>query len=162
MAQPVVTFFNADSSSAVERWDIGEVDANSESPTLEVVVWNNKGGTEDVSNMQDVSVTCLDGTGGDQAKMITERWMKVLVDTTAEKDAGNVKKFSAIGGVDARPVRAQGITAADGNLIRGTANEGLMDEAADNHSKMTFKVGVPLNAPAGQHDFRIRVQYFYT
>lgn len=161
MAQPLVTFYNEDSSAVVDRWDIGEVDANTESPTLNVVVWNNKGGVEDVSDMQDVSVTCLDGTAGDQSKMIAERWMKVLVDTTAEV-VGGVKKFSAIGGVDARPVRAQGVTAAEGNLVKGTANSGIMEEAAENHSKMTFKVGVPLNAPAGKHDFRLRIQYFYT
>lgn len=163
MAQPVVSFFNADSSAAVERWDIGEVDANTESPTLNVVVWNNKGGAEVVSDMQDVSVTCLDGTGGDTAKMIVERWMKAMIDTTADLGTDGVtKKFTAIGGVDSRPVRAQGLIAADGNLIKGTANDGLMASSLTNHAKATFKVGVPLNAPAGKHDFRIRIQYFYT
>jgi hypothetical protein len=162
MAQPIVAFYNANSSATVGRWDIGEVDANSESPVLDVVVWNNKGGTEVVSDMQDVSVTCLDGTGGDTAKMITERWMKVLVDTTAEKDTNGTKKFSAIGGVDARPMRAQGVLAAQGNIIKGTINSGVMAEAQENHAKATFKVGVPLNAPAGKHDFHIRTQYFYT
>jgi hypothetical protein len=37
-----------------------------------------------------------------------------------------------------------------------------MTESEVNHAKATFKVGVPLNAPAGKHDFRIRAQYFYT
>ena len=162
MAQPVVTFFNADSSAAVARWDIGEVDAQTVSPTLSTVVWNNKGGAVDVSDMQSVSVTCLDGTGGDTEILVAGRWMQTLVDTTADKDAGNNKKFTAIGGVDSRPVRAQGVLAAAGNLIKGTANTGVMDTSDVNLAKMDFKVAVPLNAPAGQHDFRIRVLYFYT
>lgn len=162
MPQPIISIMNADSSAAVSSWPIGEINANSESPTLDVVIWNNKGGATAVSDMKDASVTCLDQDGGDTSEMTVGKWMKVLVNTTAEVDGASVKQFSPIGGTSTRPLRAEALLAADGNVIKGIVNDGTMAAATSNHSKATFKVAVPFNATEGDHNFRIRVQGFYT
>jgi hypothetical protein len=162
MAQPIITFMNGDSTAAISNWAIGEVNANSDSPTLDVSIWNNKGGAATVSDLRDVTVTCLDSDGGDVSKLVTEKWMKVLVDTTAEKDGGGAKIFSPIGGTTTRPVRAQGVLEADGNVIKGTLNDGTVANSSTNFAKATYKVSLPLNAPEGEHAFRIRTEGFYT
>jgi hypothetical protein len=163
MPQPIIGIYNADSTATVNSWPIGEVNANSESPTLEVVIWNNKGGSTAVSDMKDCSVTCLDGDGGNTSEMTVGKWMNVLVNSTADTDSTSGKKiYSPIGGDDNRPLRAEGLTSSDGNVIKGTVNDGTMKNATTNHCKAKFMVKPPFNATEGEHDFRIRIEGFYT
>lgn len=151
MAQPIVSFMDDTNTSVVANWDIGQIDANSTSPILKVLVWNNKGGAGDVSDMQDCSVTLLDGTGGDLAPIVTGKWMQAKVNGTGA--------FDPIGGATSKPIKAAGQTE---NLIKGLANTGVLADVA-NFSAVELKVVPPgVNAPAGRHDFRIRIQYFYT
>lgn len=112
--------------------------------------------------MKEASVTCLDSDGNNVSEMTTGQWMKVLVDTTADVDSSSVKIFSAIGGDTTRPLRAQSLLAADGNVLRGTVNDGTAANSQANFSLATFKITIPFNATEGNHDFRIRVQGFYT
>ena len=154
MAQPIVEYYSQDGSTKVTNWNIGEIDANTVSPTLHVSVWNNKGGTTDVSHMKDVSVTCLDGTGGDTDTMIADAWMQVSV---------NGATAAAIGGTTSKPVTAVGLNPnVDGHVIYGTTNDGSVANSKKNFANMDFAVKVPPNALEGLHNFKIRTQYFYT
>lgn len=152
MAQPIVSYYTADASTLVSTWDIGEIDANTTSPTLNLTVWNNKGGTTDVSHMKNVTITCVDGQGGDTDAMIAGQWMQVSV---------NKATAVAVGGTTSTPMRAVGLDAAVGNLIYGTANDGTIANAKNNYSFLDCAVKVPSNAQEGEHDFKIRSQYFF-
>lgn len=162
MAQPILTVMNATATAAVTSWTVGEVKADQQSPILDVTVWNNKGGASDVSDVKEAAVTCLDGDGGDVSPMTTGLWMKVLVDTTAAVDGGGVKQYAGIGGATQQPVRAQGVLAAKGAVIKGTANDGTLANATNNFAKASFKVAPPFNAEPGARSFRIRFLGYYT
>ena len=161
MAQPIITILDETAANAVTSWAVGEVKADQASPVLNVTIWNNKGGSADVSDVKEAAVTCLDGDGGDTGVMTQGAWMKVLVDSTADSDA-NGKIFSGIGGATQRPLRAQSLTQADGDVIKGTANDGTIANATANFCKAAFKIAPPFNAPAGPQSFRIRVLGYYT
>lgn len=152
MAQPIVAYYTPDGANPVSRWDIGEIDANSVSPTLSVTVWNNKGGSTDVSHMKNVSVTCLDGNGGDSDAMVVEGWMRVSV---------NKQTAVSVGGTNKQSVRAIGLDESVGNLIYGTANDGTVSNSKNNFAYLDAAVKVPPNALEGLHNFKLRTEYFY-
>lgn len=157
MAQPIVGYYTANGGAQVSSWAIGEIDANSTSPTLNVSIWNNKGGTSDVSHMKNVTVTCLDSTGGDTDPMVAEAWMQAWINNELETS----KK--AIGGTVKKDVNAIGLDPAmAGHTIYGTANGGVIGTDVNNYALANFTVKVPANAKEGQHDFKIRTEYFYT
>ena len=156
MAQPVASFYKADNSAVVDRWDIGEINAKSDSPVLAVSAWNNRAGATDVSDMRDVSITVFDKTGGDTTPLVVGKWLKCQMPT------GTTAAFTPIGGATVLPVRAEGLLPADGNVIKGTANDGTLENAKANYSLMNFMFSIPMNAPEGLHEFLVHMEFFYT
>ena len=155
MSAPIVSFYDRANASAISKWDIGVIDANSESPEQGILVWNNRGGAEDVSDMQECTVTVLDNNLGDTGPVVSEKWVKLRCDSMAETS------FTPIGG--SAPAGHKSIKAKDQQpgMIKGTKNDGTATATAS-FAEITTKVAVPLNAPAGPQEFKLRVKYYYT
>ena len=156
MAQPVASFYNVTNDAPVTAWNIGDINATTESPVLSVIAWNNRGGVADVSDMRDCSLTVFDKTGGDTSALVVGKWLEAKMAT------GTTPAFTKIGGTTTVPVRAEGLTAADGNVIKGTLNDGTLANAKANHSLMDLKFVIPINAPEGLHEFLVHLEFFYT
>lgn len=149
--QPVISWYESNNTDIISKWDIGVIDAGTTSPEKTILIWNNRGGTEPVSDMQDTKITVTDGAG-DTMDVITGKWVSCRVDSITGDN------FTAIGGGESKV-----ITALDqvSGIIKGTANSALAEDT-DNHVKVTLKATPPLNAPAGKRSFKTRVSYYYT
>lgn len=148
---PVVSWYEADGETPISRWDIGTIDAGNTSPEKTLLIWNNRGGTEDVSDMQECKITTTDNQG-DVMDLVKEQWVSCRVDSINGDD------FTPIGGKEAKEIRSEGQPAG---IIKGTANAAALEDKG-NYAKVTLKATPRLNAPAGQRDFKVRVSYYYT
>lgn len=148
---PIVSWFEADNETPISKWDIGVVDAGTTSPEKTILIWNNRGGTEDVSDMQECRITTTDNQG-DVLDLVKQKWIECRVDSI-EGDT-----FTPIGGEEGKEIRAKG---QDLGIIKGTANSALLEDEA-NYAKVTLRAKPPLNSPAGPREFKIRVSYYYT
>ena len=152
----------------MNTWNIGEIDATSESPVLNLLVWNNRAGAADVGDMQDCTVACYGGADANLTDhMIVKNWMKVKVNSAGESAFADLGANAAAGGAAIlHPMRAAGTEVGTQLqpkfLIKGTANTGALTDAV-NFADIDLKV-VPdaNNAPAGNHSFIVRFNYFYT
>lgn len=154
MSAPVISWYEEDNSTILSKWDIGIVDAgikDDAAPTKTMLIWNNRGGTEDVSDMQDTKVTTTDGAA-DTMDVIAGKWISCRVDSLDELD------FTPIGGNENKVIGAKG---QNSGIIRGTANSANMTDEA-NFAKVTLRAKPPLNASAGKRSFKTRVSYYYT
>lgn len=162
MAAPKVSFYDETGTNAITEWKIGEVDAGSETEHLKFTVWNNKAGSDAVSNMKNVRITVVNENGGESGGqgdvVVKENWVKVVVNDQ------NADSPIAIGGTGHQAsVAAAGIdSATDGYIISGEANDGTKANSAKNYAKVEAWVSVPANADEGQKPFIIRVPYSYT
>lgn len=155
MAAPVVSFYSRDNTTQVTLWDIGTIDAGTVSdPPFGLLVWNNRGGTSAVSDMENTTITTKDTAGGNTGDLVTNTWIEVRVDSLSEST------FSAIGGTVTRPLRATDGTVAAG-VIKGTANDGTKTNAIANFSEVSLRANVPGTATAGLYEFLVRISYQY-
>lgn len=150
MPAPIVSWWKRPNPlTQVVAWNIGVVDAGTVSPDFEVLIFNNKGGAEVVSDMQNCTVTTKDNLGGNTGELVINKWIEVKVVSMAEAT------FTAIGGNTTRPIRALGMGAG---LISGAINGGT-DAATTNFAELLLHANVPSNASAGTVNFRTRVAY---
>lgn len=162
---PVVSFWNSANDAEVPSWDIGVINANSASPELNLLVWNNRAGIADVSDMQDCKITVLDDALGEGIPMVTEKWVGCRCISAGEVSDTD-ESYTRIGGND--PVEGdrntKDIKALDQDdfVIKGTANTGAKETDTANFADLGLKLFVPLNATAGAQAFKLRVSYFYT
>lgn len=155
MATPVISWSKVKADSTIEdatRFDIGIVDAGSVSDATTFLIWNNKGGASDVSNMTNCTITTKDSTGGNTGDVVTGTWIQVKV------DSANETTFSPIGGTVTKAIKAAG--AIDG-VIEGKLNDGTVANSALNFAKVTLQASIPQTATAGNFDFITRVSYQY-
>ena len=171
MPAPIVTWRTQDDSALFENWAIGTVDAGSTSNNVSFLIWNNRGGGTDVSDMQNCTITTKDNSGGNTGEVITNRWVWVKVDSLGESS------FTAIGGDTTKIIRAGASTlnfdgtwtpnvaphAGSGTSydILGVKCDPNKATAGGNYAEVTAQARVPLNAGAGTTNFRLRVAYQY-
>lgn len=151
MSAPVVSWFEADNETVLSNWNIGIVDAGQNSAEKTILIWNNRGGVEDISDMQECSITTTDGEA-DVLDVVSEKWVQCRVDSI-EGD-----NFTPIGGEDRKEIRAQGQLEG---VIKGTANSADIIDTA-NYAKVTLRAKPPLGSTAGKRNFKVRVSYYYT
>lgn len=151
MAAPIVSWYDASNTTQQTSWDIGTVDAGSVSADAQFLIWNNRGGTTDVSDMTNCTITTKDSSGGDTGELVTGKWVEVKVDELGESS------FTPIGGTTTHPI-GNGITAG---TIAGTANDGTLENADANNCLLTVHANVPATATAGNYQFLLRVSYQY-
>lgn len=156
MAAPNLTVVDT-SDRPITSWDNGVVQANSESPILTILVWNNRGNDSSVADLKDANITVLDIDGRAISEVVQGKWVRVNV--PAIDNSENV--WTPIGGVTAKMIRADGLSEEDGYTIKGTANDGSTLNSKENYCTIKLKTKVPAGASAGVKDFRIRCQGFY-
>lgn len=141
----------SDASTVPEKWDMGRVSAGQSSAQETFLFWNNKGGAEVVSDMQDTLITTTDNAG-DTLDVVADKWVEVRCNSADEED------FVQIGGTETHNIKARG--QADG-VIKGTANDGLITDT-DNFASLTFYTTPPLNVQPGKRPFKLRAIYYFT
>ena len=159
MAAPIVTYYDEKGTTQLTEWNIGEIDAGTESDHLKLTVWNNKGGSEAVSHMKNVSVTVVNElgaeTGGNGDVAVAGAWIHVKVNGGEDTPLGgsaNTAKVNAVG-VDSD---------TDGYIIKGDANDGTIANSTVNYANYELWAVIPPNAPEGDKPVRIRTSYSYT
>jgi hypothetical protein len=157
MAAPIVSWFNADNTSQVTQWDIGTVDAGSISQPetgFGVLIWNNRGGASDVSDMTSTTITTKDSGGGNTGELVEDTWIEAKVNSLAEAN------FFAMGGTVTRDLKADDANISTG-IIKGSLNDGTTANAPANFCSVNLRANVPPLATAGLVNFVTRVSYQY-
>lgn len=179
MAVPIITWMNSTHTQPVQvPYPFGVIDAGDLSPVYTFNIWNNKGGTTDVSKMEDCTITTRDMSGGlgntvgNEVEVVKNNWFHAQIDSLDEKDLN--QESSRIGKDYSKPIGTTGTTKKD-NLgvsyptpikpvakeILGVKNNGNAVDAAGNYVTISFQAEVPLDAKSGQQQFKLRVSYRY-
>jgi hypothetical protein len=159
MATPIISWYSQDNTFDVAAnggWNIGQLNAGETSPQFGLLVWNNRGGTTAVSDMNDCVITTVDTQGGSNSPVVSGKWVGVKVVSASEVN------FSPIGGNgqnDGRPIKASGLAAG---TISGAANDGTKANSTANFAELILQASPPLNSPAGTFDFNVRVSFTFT
>lgn len=151
MAAPKVYWTEIDGTTEVEKWQMGKVNAGHASSEKTILIWNNKGGEEDLSDMQDVMITTTDNVG-DTLDVVMDKWVEVRCNSKDET------VFTQIGGETMHMIGARD---QEVGIIKGFANEGTLTDEP-NYASVTLFAHPPLNVPAGKRAFKTRVVYYYT
>lgn len=151
---PIVTFYNASNTTQQTEYAVGVVDAGTVSADTAFLIWNNRGGTADVADMTNCTITTKDSLGGNTGEPVINKWMEVRVDSLSETT------FTAIGGTTTKLIQAGGLSAGDAGKIKGTINDGSVG-ATSNYSRVTLHVNAPATATAGNFSILTRVSYQY-
>ena len=166
MAKPIVTWEILTSGfNNGGIWDLKTVDAGND-PALtqtEFYIWNNKAGGTDVSDMTDCRVSTKDTAGNMNIPLVKERWVQIFCNSKGETSANYLAIGAELDGTQTlqekyKTIKASGAGVTDG-VIKGIANDGLVQNSADNFSMVTMIMGIPTTATAGNVDFLTRVTY---
>lgn len=156
MAAPSISVIS-DQDQTVANWDAGTVQANNDSAVLTILIWNNRGGSTALSDLKDCTITSLDTDGGSASDVVSGKWVNVNVKSID----GNTTTWTAVGGPTTKSLRADGVEAADGYIIKGTANDGNKNNSKVNYCTVRLKVHVPLNATPGTKNWKMRINGYY-
>lgn len=151
-----ISWWKQDNASQWSNWTVNggnPVDAGSTSQNDVFLIWNNRGGSADISDAQSCTITTKDIAGGDTGELVTDKWIWARVDTMGEST------FSQIGGTTTRPIKAGGSAAA--GTIKGTANDGVVANSASNFAQVTLQARPTVTATAGNVAFLLRLQYTF-
>lgn len=165
MPNPIITIMNSSNSTAVSEWHLGTLKSTVPSDILSINVWNNKGGAVDVSDLVDVVITTVNINGGNtDEEAVVNKWTYACVTATATAGSDGVKKFTQIGGDTGTPVAADGVSGNDltNHVIKGTANDGTSANSRKNFASIKLKVIPPVNASAGSHRWRVKIQGYFS
>lgn len=153
-ATPVVSFFNRDTNVdlSISGWSVGQVKADESSDVLELRVWNNKGGAELASTMQDCELFILDSSDAKIEPIVTEGWLQgkciSLGDTTFKS-------------LDDTEILNIGSSELSDYQIGGATNDGGEAGNSENYSDIDLRFDVPFGATHGDKNFSIAVKYFF-
>ena len=157
MAEPLISWYSQDNTldlAANGGWKIGTINAGDTSPHLGVLLWNNRGGTSAVSDMNDCTLTTVDTQGGSNSPVVTGKWVSTKVVSMSEVN------FTAIGGNQSTTkIKASG---QEDGTITGAVNDGTKENSKANFAEFILQATPPLNAPADNFNFNIRVSYTFT
>jgi len=156
-------------------WDVGQggtVKAGEESPQFGVLIWNNRGGTSDVSDIVLAEVTTRDMDSNAVTPPVVGEWVRVKNDSISEVVATAVgantsKSVKTIGTtVNANgsftPNTAPHVSAAGDVSALGVMNDGTVAGSAGNFIELTLSALPDSTAPAGTFDFVVRFSYTFT
>lgn len=105
----------------------GTVDADSPSQTKVFYIWNNRGGKEDCSKMEEVTFTTRDRKGGDGSQdgnivqAVKDCWFNVRVDSLGEEDKFLPVGKSGVKDTNRSGVKDLGTTGTTTNVNASTA-----------------------------------------
>lgn len=168
---PIISWWDRENVKQHTQWNIGVVDAGTESEHFGVLIWNNRGGSEDVSNIVEASLTTRNADASETGHVVEGKWIRVRVDSIGEAI------FTPIGKDAQHLVRTVGTTTnEDGThtpevpphtspagtvCALGVKNDGTKANAQGNYIECTL-VAFPDNlAPAGTFEFVVRLSYTF-
>lgn len=153
--EPNVSFFNRATNEDLTQtgWDVGVVKADSESDVLELRVWNNKGGTELASTMQECELYILDENEVKLQPIVTEGWLKGKCVSLGDTD------FKTINDTEVLNIGSANSNTQDFEIF-GDPNDGTEENTA-NYADVDLKFSVPFGATHGDKHFFIAVKYFF-
>lgn len=148
-----LSWWKQDNLSQWANWNVGTVDAGSTSQNDVFLIWNNRGGSSNISDAQSCTLTTKDVAGGDTGELVVDKWIWARVDTMGEST------FSQIGGTTTKSIKAGGTAPA--GTISGVANDGTMANSANNFAIVTLQARPTVTATAGNVGFLLRAQYTF-
>ena len=153
---PIISLYDATHSSIVSVWNVGTVKAQVPSAVKTVNIWNNKGGSEQVSDLKDCSISVFDASGTTyDDDVAADKWVEI----NAPSVDGDTATWTKIGGLSAKEIRAMsGVT---DNSILGTANTGVASDT-ENYCTINLRVNAPINSVPGNKTFKVRLTGYYT
>ena len=126
---PIVSWYKTTNDTAnevTETVNYGTVDADSASPQFTFFIWNNRGGTEDCSKMEEVVFTTRDRNGGTGdttgaiVEAVRDNWFQVRVDSLHESSFTPVGR-GGVGTANPSGTKALGTTGTTTNVKASTA-----------------------------------------
>ena len=149
----------------------------------------NTAGSE-VSDMQNAYLSVVDENGGSGTTQNpfyigNQKWIQVLMNSEKQSDGwfslgvysgGDIQEDVRVNGdytvgdpetgTNAGKKELHAVAYDDTpdkvGIISGGLNDGTLNSATNNYAQIKLFVGIPQNAPAGAHNFRIRTTYSYT
>ena len=127
--EPIVSWYEGDnkkSSEVTTTVNYGTVDADSQSATKTFYIWNNRGGSDDRSKMEEVTFTTRDRNGGlgdsvgNIVEAVRDNWFNVRVDSLSEHTFIPVGKGGA-GTTNVSGVKDLGTNGTTTNVNASTA-----------------------------------------
>ena len=154
---PMIALYNEDHTELVSTWNAGTVKADEPSEVLTVNIWNNKGGTSDVSDLKDCVISVYDDNGSTQVEDVAkDMWVQINV----ESIDGSQEEWTKIGGESSKYIRANDDSITD-FTIKGVKNNGTVS-ATSNYCTARFQIVAPINSNPGTKVFKIRLTGYYT
>jgi len=149
MPAPLITLTDA-SSGTIVSLSYNNVDAGSNSGIQTILVWNNFGGSQVVSDAVQASITSKTFNGLDTGDTVTNgqeivTYTMLNVQCTSQGDSG----FTAVGGPTTAPI---------GNSTVGTIQGSVGGTAA----VLNTKIVAVTNVTAGPAQFLLRFNYLYS
>lgn len=135
------------------KWSVGTVKAGNESSTLSLRIWNNKGGSQLCSTMQECKLLTLDSVGGQNEALVTGGWLQGKC--TSLNDASYKAMIASTPGE--LSIGALGTTDFS---ISGATNDGSVG-ATPNYSNVSLKLVIPDGAVHGIKNFSVAIKYFF-
>jgi hypothetical protein len=158
--EPKVEFWDrkSDVNLTGSQWNVGTVKAGETSETLELRIWNNKGGSQLCAMMQEVDLFILDGNNQKVQPIVKDGWLFgkcVSLNPSGTAIALNDVNKLAIGSSSFPSLRQ----------IDGAINDGL-NTAVGNYTDIDLFFSIPAATPTsgvthGDKAFSIAVQYFF-
>ena len=167
MANPIISIMNKDNTDVVSEWYTGTLRTGIASDELEINVWNNKGGSTDVSDLIDVRITTVDENGvneGSDEQAVKDCWTQASVFATAGVAIDGTKMFYPIGAKKFVPVAANSATGAylTNHVIKGTANDGTVANSKLNFANVRLKIIPAINTTKDIHSWRLKIQGYFS
>lgn len=204
MAAPVITIYDKGTTTVRSEWKPGTIKAGKTSDdvadstnaygtntkSIDVDVWNNRAGAEDIHDMIECTVGAYDSKGTAEDDIAKNKWIEVNVN--GETDGEGNLVYTAIGGtVEAdianttvaapstlkEAVNGEGVStydpetqcvlAANPNTeaVGGTDGTNLSGAAVSGsrvqYANCKFRIAIPTQAKAGSTGFKIRFQGYY-
>lgn len=159
MAAPSITVVNAATNATQANWSAGVVKANQSSTVLSIQIWNNRGGSTALADLRDASITSLDIDGGNSSDPVANKWLKVNCPNLSEQ----ASTWTAVGGTTTKFIRGDTVASSEGNIIKGTDNDGNASTAAsqENFTTVNLRIDVPVNATPNTYNFKTRINGYY-
>lgn len=156
MAAPRIAIYNQSHTALVSEWNVGTVKAQIPSTPLTINIWNNKGGSDDVSDLKECYIGVYDSTGNTADTDVPKyKWVEINVPSID----GNSTTWTAIGGTVTKNVKANG--GVSDFSIKGVHNDGSQTNTS-NFCTCSFRINPPINSATGTKTFNIRLTGYFT
>jgi len=141
-------------------WDAGTLVAGEENAEKKFIIWNNKGGSEDVPNMSECKLRTVDSDGGLKTPFVKDKWVKVAFPIGANPFPIGSQWNADKQDYDPVSVLINGTNTTTG-MIEGKANDGTMNTSGNEKNYAVFKaiLAPPETAGAGLTQAKFRVEY---